>query len=73
MEDIMKTRFMLIIGLLLLCSACANTPKVKAALATEADPAAAYIYAVENSAFGNATRVYWVNPPRNKDLEKDKD
>ncbi len=66
----MKTRLTLVFGLILICSACTAIP-IQPATATEADAAAAYMYAVENQAFGRATRVYWVNPPRNKDFEKD--
>jgi hypothetical protein len=66
----MKIRFLLTLSAALMLSACA-TSTVKPAIATEADSAAAYIYAVENAAFGRATRILWVNPPRNKDLEGD--
>lgn len=64
----MKTRIVLAFLLVMLCSAC-NTMPVQPATPTEADAATAYIHAVENNAFGTATRVIWVNPPRNKDLE----
>lgn len=63
----MKIRLILALLLTFLVSACATT--LKPATATEADPAAEYILAVENAAFGRATRVLWVNPPRNEDLE----
>jgi len=63
----MKIRLLLALVSALLVSACA-TP-IKPATATEADASAAYINAVENAAFGRATRVLWVHPPSNKDLE----
>lgn len=63
----MKTRILLALSLTFLVSACATA--VKPATATEADTAAAYMLAVENAAFGRSTRVIWVNPPKNKDLE----
>lgn len=65
----MKTRIVVGLMLILVLAAC-NTVPVKPATATEADPAAAYIEAVENQAFGSGTRVIWVHPPANKDLVK---
>ena len=67
MEDIMKFRVFLSLSLVMLCSACTT---VKPATATEADPASAYIYQVEKASTGTATRIIWVNPPKNKDLVK---
>lgn len=66
----MKTRLILLLGLAFLLNACAA---IKPATATEADSASAYVHAVENSAFGRATRVIWVNPPDNKDFDRKKD
>lgn len=63
MEDKMKVRLILVLGLVLLASACAT---VKPATATEADQDSAYIYNVETGAFGRATRIIWVNPPKHK-------
>ena len=63
----MKFRIILLLSIVLLSSACAT---VKPATATEADPASAYMYRVENANFGTATRIIWVNPPKNKDLVK---
>jgi PBP1b-binding outer membrane lipoprotein LpoB len=63
----MKTRLLLIAGLIMLCSGCSV---VQPATATEADRASAYIYQVEQANKGRASRVIWVNPPRNKDLVK---
>ena len=65
----MKARILLLLAAVAMCTACAS---VKPATATEADDASAYIYQVEQANKGRATRVIWVNPPRNKDLE-DKD
>ena len=65
----MKVRILIVLGLLAICTACAS---IKPATATEADRASAYMYQVEEANRGRATRVIWVNPPRNKDLE-DKD
>jgi hypothetical protein len=66
-EDIMKTRLIVVLGFaLLLLNACAT---VNPPLATEADEAANYMLNVENQAFGRATRIIWVNPPEEKDLE----
>lgn len=67
----MKTRLLLALSLTFLVSACATT--VKPATATEADASAAYMLAVENAAFGRATRVLWVNPPKNEDLEAERE
>ena len=66
----MKTRLTLVLGLILLCSACTAVP-IQPATATEADLATEHIWIVENNAFGRASRVIWVHPPRNEDLEKD--
>ena len=63
----MKTRLLLIASLIMLCSACSV---VQPTLATEADPASAYMYRVEKANKGRASRVIWVNPPENKDLVK---
>jgi len=65
----MKTRIVVALLLVLLCSAC-NTVPIQPATATEADSAAAYIEAVESQAFGSGTRIIWVHPPDNKDLVK---
>jgi len=63
----MKTRLIIALGIaLLILNACAS---VKPATAVEADKASAHMYQVENAAFGRATRIIWVNPPENKDLE----
>ncbi len=67
--DSMKIRLLLSLALLLLCGACTV---IKPATATEADPASAYIYHIEAASKGRATRIIWVNPPRNKDLVKKK-
>jgi hypothetical protein len=69
MEDVMKTRIVVGLMLILLLAACKTVP-IQPATATEADPASAYIQAVEDQAFGSGTRVIWVHPPDNKDLVK---
>ena len=62
----MKIRLILALGLLLLASGCAV---VQPATATEADEDSAYVYNVENGAFGRATRIIWVNPPKRKNKD----
>lgn len=63
----MKTKLMFLLALIMLCGGCAA---VQPATATEADAASAYIYHIEEASKGRASRVIWVNPPRNKDLVK---
>lgn len=63
MKTELKIRLILALSLLLLASGCAV---VQPATATEADEDSAYIYNVENGAFGRATRIIWVNPPKHK-------
>lgn len=63
MKTDVKIRLILALSALLLASGCAV---VQPATPTEADEAAAYIYNVENGAFGRATRIIWVNPPKSK-------
>ena len=63
----MKIKFALGFALIVMCSACST---FRPATATEADRASAYIYHVERINKGKASRVIWVNPPRNKDLKK---
>lgn len=66
----MSIRYIFLIILVLLCSACATTSTSQPAIpADEPDAATSYIHAVENDAFSRGTRVYWVNPPRNEDLD----
>jgi starvation-inducible outer membrane lipoprotein len=66
----MKTRLILLVALALLLNACAT---VKPATATEADASSAYMHAVESVATGRATKIIWVHPPSNEDLERKKD
>ena len=63
----MKTKLLFLLALIMFCSGCAS---VQPATATEADAASAYIYNVEAANKGRASRIIWVNPPRNKDLVK---
>lgn len=63
MNTVAKVRLTLVLGLLLLASGCAV---VQPATPTEADEDSAYVYNVENGAFGRATRIIWVNPPKNR-------
>lgn len=63
----MKYKLLFLLFLTMLCSACAS---VNPATATEADAASAYMYHIEEANKGRASRIIWVNPPRNKDLVK---
>ena len=66
----MKTRLILVLGLFLSCSACTIVP-AQPSTTLEPGSATEYMYTVENQAFGRATRIYWVNPPKEKDFDKD--